>query len=162
MRHTIQFLLALFFAISAAAIAQPQQPRHERNREEVNQQLFEAKCTEMCCRLKLTDDQKAKFVPLYKEYDTKIRQVWHKYRVAKKDATSAEKEKMHIKRQQKVQEVRLKYIDDFSKILTEEQFSQFLRIEKEMQNRVMLRKNARGGKRPRPAHDKNARQPANP
>lgn len=150
MRHTIQFLLALFFSLSTLAVAQPQQPRHERSREEVNRQLFEAKCTEMCSRLKLTNEQKTKFVPLYKAYDAKIRQVWQKYRVTKKEASSAEKAKMQIKRQQKLQEVRLDYIDKFSKILTDSQFDEFLRIEKEMQNRVRYRKNAKGSKRPHP------------
>lgn len=145
MKHIIHLLLAFFCALGASSLNLPQPQQQDKNREEVNQRLFEAKATEICERLMLTADQKSKFVPLYRKYDREMRQVWQKNREQSKPLNNVERTKMHIKCQQKVQDIRLKYVDKFSKILTGNQLDEFYRIETEMQQRIKHRKNGKPG-----------------
>ena len=117
---------------------------------DVQARFFEAKASEMCTRLKLTPEQKEKFLPLYKAYDEEMRTIWTKYRVKEDCTNNMERTKMRLTRQSKSQELRLMYVDKFGKVLTAEQVEKFYKVEKDIQQRAMHRKEHHKGGKPGP------------
>lgn len=128
MKHYLILILSLVFCLPMAA-QRPQNP-------DVQERFFEAKAKEMCERLQLTAEQKEKFLPIYKAYDEEMRKTWTKYRVEKDSKNSVERTKMRLKRQEKLQEIRLKYLDKFSKVLSGNQVENFYKVENDIQERA--------------------------
>ncbi len=134
----------------------------DKNDASVNDRLFEAKIREYVYQLELSDEQKALFVPIYKRYDDEMHSnVIRRDKNAKpgeKPMTSEEAAailKAKIERQQRAQAIRLKYVDEFAKVLDVRQLMQLFEIEKGIQQKVMMRKGGQhqggqyqGGQRP--------------
>ena len=138
--------LAMMLVVSATAIAQ------EMPDEGMETRLFEAKMSEMVYRLKLTDQQKAKFEPIYRDYDAQMRQTvsprdrkMDKKR-SKDDNVTVEQEaaiiKERLQNQKKAADIRLGVVDKLATVLTAKQLRQFFQVEKKMQEK--LRHNPRG------------------
>ncbi|MBR6346503.1 MAG: Spy/CpxP family protein refolding chaperone [Bacteroidales bacterium] len=115
----------------------------EKN-EDVNGKFKEAKIREFVYRLEITDEQKPAFVDVYDRYDAEIKaSVGKPERPNKRPETpeeAAEVVKKRIAHQQKLQEVRLKYIDEFAKVLDAKQLLHLYSTENEIQHKVMERK----------------------
>ena len=140
MHHTTKHRLLLFILSLLLAIPMAAQRPHNGN---VQARFFEAKASEMCAKLLLSPEQKEKFLPIYKAYDEEMRAVWTKYRVGKNCTDSMERTKMRLTRQAKSQELRLKYVDKFSKVLTAKQVEKFYKTENDIQQRAKHRKEQR-------------------
>ena len=140
MHHTTKHRLLLFILSLLLAIPMAAQRPHNGN---VQARFFEAKASEMCAKLLLSPEQKEKFLPIYKAYDEEMRAVWTKYRVDKNCTDSMERTKMRLTRQAKSQELRLKYVYKFSKVLTAEQVEKFYKTENDIQQRAKHRKEQR-------------------
>ncbi len=151
MKQVILSLLLFVVTMSAAG--------QETKKDSVNQRFFDAKVRELVYRLKITDEQKAKFVPIYRNYNQEMRAAWGGQFKGKKGdrkigekadkreratkATSADvakNEKLKIERQQRVQNVQMKYIDEFAKILDARQMKRFFEVENKIQKKLMDRK----------------------
>ncbi len=169
MKQMILTLLLVVVTMTAAG--------QETKRDSVNQRFFDAKVRELVYRLQITDEQKAKFVPVYRNYNDEMRAAWgggqfkgkkgnkkdgkkaDKREQAQK-ATSAEvakNEKLKIERQQRVQNVQMKYIDEFAKILDAKQMKRFFEVENKIQKKLMERRaktNGRFGKKMGARHGK--------
>lgn len=137
------FFTLLLLCPALVALAQ------EKN-EDVSQRLFDAKIREFVYRLELTDQQKADFVPLYKRYDEEMQAtVGKKEKYQGPPATSEEsaaRVKARIQRQQKAQTVRLKYVDEFAKVLDPIQLNRFYKEENQIQNKVNQHQKGHGPK----------------
>lgn len=142
-------IMAIMLVAAVTAVAQ------DKNGEDMENRLFDAKLREMVYRLKLTDDQKAKFEPLYRDYDAQMRQTAtpRDYKKDKKraqdDNVTVEQEAAKIKErltgQKKAVDIRLTFVDKFATVLDAKQLRQFFQVEKKMQEK--LRHNPRGGNR---------------
>lgn len=111
----------------------------EKKGGDVNEKAFEAKVREMVYRLRLTDEQKAKFVPVYRRYNEEMRAAWGPKTERKAEETNVTRIKRNMERQQRVQAVQLKYVDDFAKVLTDEQVDRFFKVEKKIQQKFHRR-----------------------
>lgn len=138
--------------------------------DSIQEKFFNAKVRELVYRLNITDEQKTKFVPIYRRYNEEMRALWGDARMKKggkpdikksnkkgsgdkKDAklqrqqpkmsTSAEvaaAKKKKIELQQKAQNIELKYLDEFAKVLDGRQLNRFFDVEKRIQRKLMERK----------------------
>ncbi len=137
-RFTLAILLCL---ASVAAMAQ--------HATTFNQRLFDAKMAEMAYRLKLTDKQVADFRPVYEQYNKDMIAAWGAPRTQLQPKTSSDASaqiKKRLERQQRAQEVRIRYTDRFATILNAEQLKQFFQVENGIQKRLHERK-ARAGRK---------------
>lgn len=114
----------------------------------VNERYFEAKIREFVYQLRLTDEQKAQFVPLYKRYNDEMRaSLGEPERPAATPATAEEAaawEKKRIKNQQAALEIRLKYVDEFAAVLEPNQLLRLFHIEGQILQKQMNRKGKHG------------------
>lgn len=111
--------------------------------QKLNERYFQAKVKELAMRLKMTDEQKAKFIPMYRDYSEKMRAVVGEYKKPTKPLTDQERlalTKQKLERQQQAQSIRMKYVDEFSTILTAQQVSQLFEVESEIQRKLMQRR----------------------
>lgn len=137
-RFTLAILLCL---ASVAAMAQ--------HATTFNQRLFDAKMAEMAYRLKLTDKQVADFRPVYEQYNKDMIAAWGVPRTQPQPKTSSDASaqiKKRMERQQRAQEVRIRYTDRFATILNAEQMQQFFKVENGIQKRLHERKACAGRK----------------
>lgn len=103
-----------------------------------------AKEKEMAMRLNLTDEQEAKFIPIYKEFARECDAVNSQKDKIKQMPKSTSEEaaqrinaKLDIKKQ--VIDVQKKYIVKLSSVLNAKQLNEFLKTEKYIQNRLKQR-----------------------
>ncbi|MCH3995274.1 MAG: Spy/CpxP family protein refolding chaperone [Prevotella sp.] len=133
-------LLSFLMVLSALTIS-----AQSTRTDSIREKIFDGKVNEMVTRLKLTDQQKTAFVPLYKSYNEDMQAAMKKTKKpASKPTTSsevAELIKSHLESQKKAIDVREKYIDKFSKVLDADQLGKFLRVENRIQLRIRQRKN---------------------
>jgi Skp family chaperone for outer membrane proteins len=142
MKKMMMTMLLVIVAITAGA--------QEKKNENFAERMFEAKVREMTYRLELTDAQKEKFVPIYRQYNNEMRAAWGERRKPGKPANEQESlaaTKAKMERQQRAQAVRIKYVDEFAKVLNARQLSKFLFTEKQIQNKLNKRKHERHGDR---------------
>lgn len=128
-------MLLVIVAITAGA--------QEKKNENFAERMFEAKVREMTYRLELTDAQKEKFVPIYRQYNNEMRAAWGERRKPGKPANEQESlaaTKAKMERQQRAQAVRIKYVDEFAKVLDAKQVKRFFEVENNMQKKMMQRK----------------------
>ncbi len=138
-----QMIITVLFALSAmTATAQ------EQKSNEINEKYFDAKVSELVYRLDMNDEQKAKFVPIYRKYNEEMRNIMgtriKQKPTERKKPTEEEKlarTKKRMERQQQAQAIRLKYLDEFSKVLTAKQVNKFYEVENKIQKKLMDRKN---------------------
>ena len=128
-------MLLVIVAITAGA--------QEKKNENFAERMFEAKVREMTYRLELTDAQKEKFVPIYRQYNNEMRAAWGERRKPGKPANEQESlaaTKAKMERQQRAQAVRIKYVDEFAKVLDAKQVKRFFEVENNMQKKMRQRK----------------------
>ncbi len=127
---------------------------------EINEKFFDARVSELVYRLDMSDDQKAKFTPIYKRYCEEMRalmgpavkhkkekkemkEMKEKQKGERKQLTDEEKlarTKKRMERQQQAQAIRLKYLDEFATVLNAQQVNKFFDVEGKMQKKLMERK----------------------
>lgn len=135
MKKMMMTMLLVIVAITAGA--------QEKKNENFAERMFEAKVREMTYRLELTDAQKEKFVPIYRQYNNEMRAAWGERRKPGKPANEQESlaaTKAKMERQQRAQAVRIKYVDEFAKVLDAKQVKRFFEVENNMQKKMMQRK----------------------
>lgn len=182
-----QMILAIVLLLSTLSVS----AQNTKN-DSIQEKFFNAKVRELVYRLNITDEQKTKFVPIYRRYNEEMRALWHNARMKmcpkpgdkkeacekkdfKKEAkqhkhqpqigTSAEvaaAKKKQIELQQKAQNIEMKYLDEFAKVLDGHQLNRFFDVEKRIQKKLMERKmhpkgkalqhNGKMGKRPQDKH----------
>lgn len=126
----------LLFVVSTAAMAQSPKGK------EVNERLFDARVSELVYRLKMTDEQKARFVPIYRRYSEEMVAAWGDHRKSATPTTSeeaAELAKRRMERQQRAQAIRIKYIDEFAKVLDTRQVRILYAVESQIQQKLKAR-----------------------
>ena len=137
-----RFLLTILISLTAFS-AFAQEPEAS-----VNERYFEAKIREFVYQLRLTDEQKAQFVPLYKRYSDEMRAtLGEPERPAAPPATAEEAaawEKKRIKNQQAALEIRLKYVDEFATVLEPNQLHRLYQVESQILQKQMNRKGEHG------------------
>lgn len=157
MKQTLMNMMLMLVALTASA--------QDKKGTALNEKYFDAKVSELVCRLDMTDEQKAKFTPIYRRYNEEIRNTMgprHKKDADKQHKTVDDKEKKNaadqvqkakltdeeklartkqrMERQQQLQSIRLKYIDEFSKVLSPAQVNKFLEEEGKIQKKLMERR----------------------
>ncbi len=108
----------------------------------LNERLFNAKVSEMVYRLHITEEQKEKFVPIYRKYSEEMQSIWNgnakpSRPTNSKEAAALAKRKME--RQQKAQAIRMKYVDELATVLDAEQINDFFDVESSIQRKLMQR-----------------------
>lgn len=179
MKQTIFTLLLMLVALTTAA------QDKEKNKERLAENFFNAKVSELVYRLDMTEEQKEKFIPIYRRYNDEIKTVMgprkpgfhhprHKrhsvegkcpegmkshqecdnqqeckqQKEHKKQLTDEEKivlTKQKLEKQQQAQAIRLKYVDEFSTVLSAQQVSRFFEVEKDINKMMVKRKGHHAG-----------------
>jgi Spy/CpxP family protein refolding chaperone len=116
----------------------------------INEKFFQAKVSEVAQRLEMTDEQRAKFEPVYRRYNNEMRALWgrhpkrHRSEYGQREPLTDEQKlqltKRRMERQQQAQAIRLKYIDEFATVLTAQQVSRFYDVEGQIQKKLMDRR----------------------
>ena len=133
-----QMILSMMLLLSAVTMT-----AQDKQGKAINEKFFDAKVCELVCRLNMTDEQKGKFIPIYRRYNEEMRAVWEGHRHKGKPTTDEERlarTKQRMERQQKVQGIRMKYIDEFATALTADQVSRFYEEEGRIMQKLMERK----------------------
>lgn len=190
MKKSLFFIAMLLVSFTMAA-------QDKGNREEMKEKFFQAKVKEMVYRLDITDEQKPEFVKVYKAYTEDMRNAFgegmpnrpmppkggmkkgekpqgnpgeakpERKQLTMEEVVKIEKDK--VARQQRVQAVKLKYIDEFAKVLDAKQLSRFFAVEAQMQNKLRAKqqgahhgKGMRPGNGPRPQGPRPGNGPRGP
>ena len=111
--------------------------------QKINERYFQAKVSELALRLEMTETQKTKFIPIYRRYSEEMRATIGVRQRPTKPLTDEERlelTKRKMQRQQQAQAIRIKYIDEFSTILSASQVSRFFEVESEIHRKLMERR----------------------
>ena len=130
-----QFIITLLVMLTVTASAQ--------DSVRINERYFQAKVCELALRLEMTDGQKSRFVPIYRRYSEEMRAVASIKRRPSGPLTDEERlelTKRKIQRQQQAQTIRMRYVDEFSSVLSAVQVSRFFEVEGEIQKKLMQRR----------------------
>ena len=90
-----------------------------------------------------TDCHKSRFVPIYRRYSEEMRAVLVIKQRPSKPLTDEERlelTKRKMQRQQQAQTIRMRYVDEFSTVLSAGQVSRFYEVESEIQKKLMQRR----------------------
>ena len=115
-----------------------------RKTDPFNERFFEVKVREMVFRLNITDEQKSKFVPIYRQFTEEMiaaggeRERPEKPTIINETVANLKK---RMERQQRAQDIRMRYIDKFATVLDASQLSRFFDVEKGIQKKLRARKN---------------------
>ncbi len=176
MKQIVFSVMLMFVALTATA--------QDKKGEALNEKYFDAKVSELVYRLDMTDEQKAKFVPIYRQYNEEMHSImgprmkkkgdWkkgenkgEKKAGEKKEGEAKQKKqpltdeqklartKQRMEMQKKAQDIRLKYMDEFCKVLNAKQMNKFYEVESKMQKKLKNRRmqpkgNKNANKRMRP------------
>lgn len=114
----------------------------------LNERYYQAKLRELVYRLHITDGQLKKFEPMYRNYCEEMTALWAESKKPIQPGTStsaAAIEKRKMEMQQRAQGIRMKYIDQFATVLTEQQIERFFEVESDIQRKLKERREkARG------------------
>ena len=117
--------------------------------EDMSQRFFDAKIREFVYMLEITDAQKPDFVAVYKLYNDEMRAtIGKKEKPDKRPDTpeaAAAAVKSRLENQNKAQEVRIKYVDQFAKVLEPKQLLRLYDVEAQIQHKLMDRQNGPKG-----------------
>ena len=130
------FVTILLFVTAASASAQS--PRADK----LNERLFDAKVREMVYRLRITDEQKPKFVEIYRRYCEEMIVAWGDHKRPSRPTTTEEAvalQKRRMERQQRAQAIRIRYIDEFATVLDATQINRFFDVESNIQKKLKAR-----------------------
>ncbi len=109
----------------------------------INERYFQAKVNELALRLEMTESQKKKFVNIYRRYSEEMRAaVGVKQRPTQPltDEERLEMTRRKMQRQQQAQAIRLRYVDEFSTVLSASQVSRFFEVENDIQKKLLQRR----------------------
>lgn len=153
----IIFILVLALFTGAAASAQNKGMSPEKA-----EKVFNAKAKMMQTRLQLTTDQIAKFAPVYKSYQDAVRALkrpGHMKRGTEMTSAQAKEEVMsHLDYKISILELQKSYIPRFADVLTPRQLTKFLRVENDVQMKIMnehMKRGKKGGKNMRGLSERN-------
>ncbi len=130
-----QFIITILVMLTVTASAQ--------DSVKINERYFQAKVSELALRLEMTDSQKSRFVPIYRRYSEEMRAVVVIKQRPSKPLTDEERlelTKRKMQHQQQAQTIRLRYVDEFSTVLSAGQVSRFYEVESEIQKKLMQRR----------------------
>ncbi len=130
-----QFIITILVMLTVTASAQ--------DSVKINERYFQAKVSELALRLEMTDSQKSRFVPIYRRYSEEMRAVVVIKQRPSKPLTDEERlelTKRKMQRQQQAQTIRMRYVDEFSTVLSAGQVSRFYEVESEIQKKLMQRR----------------------
>lgn len=130
-----QFVITLLLMLAVSASAQ--------DAVKINERYFQAKVNELALRLEMTESQKKKFVNIYRRYSEEMRAaVGVKQRPTQPltDEERLEMTRRKMQRQQQAQAIRLRYVDEFSTILSASQVSRFFEVENDIQKKLLQRR----------------------
>lgn len=153
MKQTMMTMLLVLVAMTTAA--------QDKDHKKLRENFFNHKVEELAQTLNMSEEQKEKFVPIYRRYNDEMRAAIgprklgkrkppkdcdkkpHKDCDNKKPALSEEEQLERTKRkmenQQKAQAIRLKYVDEFATVLTAQQVNQLFEVEKDIAKRIVKR-----------------------
>jgi len=153
----------ILFAVMLMCVALTATAQDKKG-ESLNEKYFDAKVSELVYRLDMTSEQKEKFVPIYRRYNDELHAVmgphmkkkgeWKKgdKKVEKKDGEAQQpkqklteeqklaRTKQRMEMQQKVQNIKLKYMDEFCKVLDAGQMNKFYDVERKIQKKLQDRR----------------------
>ncbi len=130
-----QFVITLLLMLAVSASAQ--------DAVKINERYFQAKVNELALRLEMTESQKKKFVNIYRRYSEEMRAaVGVKQRPTQPltDEERLEMTRRKMQRQQQAQAIRLRYVDEFSTVLSASQVSRFFEVENDIQKKLLQRR----------------------
>lgn len=132
---TLMILLAMMSIAAVQASSQESGTLNER--------FYQAKLRELVYRLHITNEQKAKFEPIYRSYCQEMKQLWAERKQPIKNqsnsATAAAIEKRKMEMQQRAQGIRMKYIDKLATVLNAQQLERFFEVESIIQKKLKER-----------------------
>ena len=153
MKQTMMTMLLVLVAMTTAA--------QDKDHKKLRENFFNHKVEELAQTLNMSEEQKEKFVPIYRRYNDEMRAAIgprklgerkppkdcdkkpHKDCDNKKPALSEEEQLERTKRkmenQQKAQAIRLKYVDEYATVLTAQQVNQLFEVEKDIAKRIVKR-----------------------
>lgn len=142
--HRITLLLTVLL-LTLGAMAQQKASKAER--AEWMKEMQQYKNEFMARKLKLTDEQKTKFIPMLNRMDSELRKVGEQTRRLSKEvsakgekATDLEKEKAaeaQFECKMKEGQIEMKYYDQFKKVLTTDQMLKFKEAERDFMKNLM-------------------------
>ena len=153
MKHFIITMMLLAATLTVAAQA--------NRADTVNERVFDAKVREMVYRLNITDEQKPKFVTIYRKYTEEMIEARGEHQRPSRPATTDEAvamQKRRMERQQRAQAIRMRYIDEFATVLNASQLNQLYDVENEIQKKLKARKNRVHGHAARNVHGRATRR----
>ena len=116
--------------------------------ENMDQRFFDAKIREFVYILDIKDSQKPDFVAVYKLYNDEMRAtIGKKEKPQNRPDTpqaAAAAVKARLENQNKAQEIRIKYVDDFAKVLEPSQLIRLYDVEAQIQHKLMDRQHGSG------------------
>ncbi len=140
-------LLSAFLFICSSLFAQGKGEPSVQQREQWMKEMRTAKAEYIARELKLTDDQKAKFVPLYESMDEEVNRLGDETRSLEKTirdkgdkATDLEYEKASealFELKDREASVELKYMNEFKKVLSPRQMFEIKGAERSFTREVM-------------------------
>ncbi len=153
MKQTMMTMLLVLVAMTTAA--------QDKDHKKLRENFFNHKVEELAQTLNMSEEQKEKFVPIYRRYNDEMRAAIGPRKLGerkppkdcdkkprkecdnKKPALSEEEQLERTKRkmenQQKAQAIRLKYVDEFATVLTAQQVNQLFEVEKDIAKRIVKR-----------------------
>ena len=136
MKKAIMITLMMLVAMSTIA-------QERASSASLNERFYQAKLRELVYRLHITDAQKKKFEPIYRNYCEEMTTLWAERKTpippnVSSKAAAIEKRKMEM--QQRAQGIRMKYIDKFATVLSEQQVEQFYDVESQIQKKLKQRR----------------------
>ncbi|MBR5102867.1 MAG: cell envelope integrity protein TolA, partial [Muribaculaceae bacterium] len=108
----------------------------------LNQRVFDAKVREMVYRLNISDEQKPKFIEIYRRYSTDMIAAWGEHKRPSRPTTTEEAvdlQKRRLERQQRAQNIRMRYVDEFATVLNATQLNRFYDVENKIQQKLKER-----------------------
>ena len=139
-------LITLLMTLSMTAVS-------AQDAQKLNERYFQAKVSELVMRLKITEAQQSKFIPVYRRYSEEMRATVGEYKKPAKPLTDEEQlalTKRKMERQQQAQAIRMRYVDIFATILSAEQVNRFFEVESEIQKKLMQHRQQNNTQRNRP------------
>lgn len=153
MKQTMMTMLLLLVAMTTAA--------QDKDHKKLRENFFNHKVEELAQTLNMSEEQKEKFVPIYRRYcdemraaigprklgerkspkdcDKKPRKECDNKKPALSEEEQLERTKRKMENQQKAQAIRLKYVDEFATVLTAQQVNQLFEVEKDIAKRIVKR-----------------------
>ncbi len=103
-----------------------------------NERLFDAKVEQIAQTLHMSEDKKARFVPIYREYSMEMIAAWNSLQAAR--GTDTDQARFEASRREKSLAIRQKYVSRFATVLTQDEIRLFFKVENEIQRRLKQRK----------------------